>query len=390
MAVRHLLGAATVGVAAMFFLDPSHGRRRRAVVRDRVASGVSGASEASSVAMRDLRNRTRGLIHEVRSRFNGEEVPDEVLRERVRSRLGWAVSHPGAIEVQAVGSRVILSGAVLEREYIRLLRTVWAVRGVADVEDRLAVYESGNGVSSLQGAGRQPGPRFAALQEHWSPAVRVVLGATGVTLLMRAIAGERKASDLLTGTLGTALLIRSATNMPLSRVVGVRKPAVDVQKIIDIAAPVEQVFGTFAHFENFPQFMRNIREVRVRGDGTSEWVVNGPMRRTITWDALTTRLEPNRLISWRTLPGSPVEHAGFVRFEPTADNGTRVLVTMSYTPPAGALGHAVARLFGSDPKSELDDDLLRLKVYLETGRPPHDAAARQHSHAWHNQVRARH
>jgi uncharacterized membrane protein len=48
---------------------------------------------------------------------------------------------------------------------------------------------------------------------------------------------------------------------------------------------------------------------------------------------------------------------------------------MSYNPPAGALGHVVAKLFGADPKSELDDDLMRLKRTIETGQPPHDAAA---------------
>jgi uncharacterized membrane protein len=51
---------------------------------------------------------------------------------------------------------------------------------------------------------------------------------------------------------------------------------------------------------------------------------------------------------------------------------------MSYTPPAGAVGHAVARLFGADPKSELNDDLMRMKVFLETGRRPRDAAGAPH------------
>jgi hypothetical protein len=47
---------------------------------------------------------------------------------------------------------------------------------------------------------------------------------------------------------------------------------------------------------------------------------------------------------------------------------------MAYNPPAGAIGHGVAKLFGVDPKHELDADLLRLKTYLESGRPSHDAA----------------
>jgi uncharacterized membrane protein len=32
------------------------------------------------------------------------------------------------------------------------------------------------------------------------------------------------------------------------------------------------------------------------------------------------------------------------------------------------VGHAVARLLGADPKRELDDDLLRFKSLLETGK----------------------
>jgi uncharacterized membrane protein len=51
---------------------------------------------------------------------------------------------------------------------------------------------------------------------------------------------------------------------------------------------------------------------------------------------------------------------------------------MSYNPPAGVLGHAIAELFGVDPKHEMDDDLMRMKSFIETGVHPHDAA--QHSH----------
>ena len=374
MAARLFLSAAAVGAVSMYLLDPDHGRRRRAVMRDRVASGMSRLDDATSVASRDLRNRARGLAHEVRSRFTREEVPDEILCERVRSRLGWAVSHPGAIEVAAQSGRVTLSGAVLEREYVRLLRAVWAVRGVADVEDRLAVYESPAGISALQGSGRARERRFGPWQETWSPGVRVVMGAAGGALLLNALTGKRSVFGLLGGLAGAALITRSSTNMPIDRLVGVRRPAMELQKCIEVAVPVEQVFEIFSQLERLPEFMTHVREVRVRGDGTSQWVVDGPAGRTISWEAVTTRLEPNRLIAWRTLPGSAVEHAGLLRFEPT-DNGTRVLVTMSYTPMGGAIGHALARLFRADPKTELNDDLLRMKVFLETGRRAHDAAA---------------
>jgi len=47
---------------------------------------------------------------------------------------------------------------------------------------------------------------------------------------------------------------------------------------------------------------------------------------------------------------------------------------MCYRPLGGAIGHALAKLFGSDPKSEMDADLLRMKTFIEKGHPPHDAA----------------
>ena len=374
MAARLFLSAAAAGAISMYLLDPDHGRRRRAVMRDRLASGMSRLDDATSVASRDLRNRARGVAHEFRARFTREEVSDEILCERVRSRLGGAVSHPGAIEVAALSGKVTLSGAVLEREYVRLLRAVWAVRGVVDVDDRLAVYESAAGISALQGGSRPREPRFGPWQENWPPGVRVVMGAVGGALIINALAGRRGALGFLGGIGGAALIARSSTNMSIDRLVGVRRPAIELQRCIEVAAPVEQVFETFSQLERFPEFMKHVREVHVRGDGTSQWVVEGPAGGTISWEAVTTRLEPNKLIGWRTLPGSAVEHAGLLRFEPT-EGGTRVLVTMSYTPPAGALGHAVARLFGADPKSELKADLLRMKVFLETGRRAHDAAA---------------
>ena len=374
MAARLFLSAAAAGAISMYLLDPDHGRRRRAVMRDRLASGMSRLDDATSVASRDLRNRARGVAHEFRARFTREEVSDEILCERVRSRLGGAVSHPGAIEVAALSGKVTLSGAVLEREYVRLLRAVWAVRGVVDVDDRLAVYESAAGISALQGGSRPREPRFGPWQENWPPGVRVVMGAVGGALIINALAGRRGALGFLGGIGGAALVARSSTNMSIDRLVGVRRPAIELQRCIEVAAPVEQVFETLSQLERFPEFMKHVREVHVRGDGTSQWVVEGPAGGTISWEAVTTRLEPNKLIGWRTLPGSAVEHAGLLRFEPT-EGGTRVLVTMSYTPPAGALGHAVARLFGADPKSELKADLLRMKVFLETGRRAHDAAA---------------
>jgi uncharacterized membrane protein len=43
---------------------------------------------------------------------------------------------------------------------------------------------------------------------------------------------------------------------------------------------------------------------------------------------------------------------------------------MSYSPPAGAVGAAFAKLLGSDPGQRMQSDLRRLKQILETGEIP--------------------
>jgi uncharacterized membrane protein len=104
-------------------------------------------------------------------------------------------------------------------------------------------------------------------------------------------------------------------------------------------------------------------------------VVKGPAGKRLEWDAVITERQPSERIAWRSEPDAPVQHVGCVRFD-EAGKGTRVTVRMSYNPPAGVIGHTVAALLGRDAKRELDADLMRMKAYVETGRAPHDAAAR--------------
>jgi len=145
-----------------------------------------------------------------------------------------------------------------------------------------------------------------------------------------------------------------------------------VQKTIYVAAPVGEVYAFWTDYQNFPRFMHNVREVRVDGAG-SHWVVAGPAGVPVQWDSRIVELEPNALPRWCSSPGSALKHEGCVRFEGSRA-GTRVTVQLRYVPSGGAFGHAVASLFGADPKSEMDADLLRTKSMIETGRPPHDAA----------------
>lgn len=369
-----LLGGA-VGALAMYFMDPHQGRRRRARTRDKMLHAGKALNEAAEVTARDTAHRARGVWAGTRKLFQHAPVSDEVLVGRVRAELGRFVSHAHAIEVTTEGGHVTLAGPILAEEVRPLLRCVRRVPGVRAVSDRLTVHEDGAHVSALQGGTPAPGGRFELLQEHWSPAARLAVGATGLGLLASAWRARGSGACALLGLAGGALVARAATNKGFSTLFGLADASrgIEVQKTINVDAPVHEVFAFWTDYQNFPRFMHNVREVTVE-DSRSHWVVAGPAGVPVQWDSQLVALEPNSRIEWRSTPGSAVKHEGSVRFAANGGGGTRITIRLCYVPPGGAFGHAVASLFGADPKSEMDSDLLRMKTIIETGRVPHDAA----------------
>jgi uncharacterized membrane protein len=282
----------------------------------------------------------------------------------VRSELGRAVSNPRAIEVRAEGGVVRLFGDVLAEEASELVRCASKVRGVRAVEDHLARHASAEDVPSLQGTPRPPRNG----RESWSPALRLGVGAAGVAATAYGISCRGTLGSLMLGT-GLTALLRAGSDLSFSRLfgVGAGTRAIDIQKTLHIERPVEEVFAFFENLENFPRFMSHLKAVRVDGQ-RSHWVLDGPAHIPLSWDSELVRVEPYQLIAWRSVEGSLIKSSGFVRFERDDIRRTRLQISMSYNPPAGAIGHAVAKLFATDPKRLLDEDLLRLKSLLETGR----------------------
>lgn len=64
-----------------------------------------------------------------------------------------------------------------------------------------------------------------------------------------------------------------------------------------------------------------------------------------------------------------MDNAGSVQFENLPNGGTRVHVALSYRPPAGALGAAVAKLFGEEPSQQIAEDLQKFKQTFEGANP---------------------
>lgn len=212
------LAAALVGAGVMYLLDPDGGRRRRALVRDQLVRAANRTGDAVDATSRDVTNRARGVVAELRSRLGGDEhVGDELLRERVRARIGAVVRHASAIETAVDQGRVTLSGPILAADVDRLMRRVRAVRGVRDVENRLEVHAEPGGVPALQGQPRPPrgGEVFELLQRTWSPATRATVGGTGIGLAVWGVR-RRDVWGAILALTGLGLVARASANVSLA------------------------------------------------------------------------------------------------------------------------------------------------------------------------------
>lgn len=142
---------------------------------------------------------------------------------------------------------------------------------------------------------------------------------------------------------------------------------VRVVETITVNRPIDVVYGFWRRFENFPRFMRYVESIESSGS-RSHWRVRGPAGVRVAWEAELLEDRPNERLSWRTTPDAHIEHQGSVRFSHApGSRGTEVWVDLSYRPPAGKVGRGIAWLLGSDPESQVREDLRRFKQIVEVG-----------------------
>src|SRR5262249_33742024 len=159
-------------------------------------------------------------------------------------------------------------------------------------------------VPDLQGGSARQGEPFALMGKNWTPATRLVVGAAGTLFAMTGI-HRRNVGGALRGVFGLALLTRAVSNMGLSDLIGRRDGRlIDLQKTVHINAPVEEVYRFWQNVNNFPRIMSHVYEVEPIGEGRHRWTVAGPAGLPLSWTSATTVNIPNKVIGWRSEPGS--------------------------------------------------------------------------------------
>lgn len=330
------LGGAAAGAALMYMLDPERGSARRA---------------RSGETLRDLTRRSGSALGGA-ARSLGSKVGIGSAGSRLGERAETAVDKAAAMAEQAAP----------------------VVQNATQAASHLAQDVSQGAGQLVQGARQMVRSTAERMRGDWAPGARsaAVLGGSALGLygLLR-----RTPIGMTLGMAGLALLARGATNVPLKNIVTGKAlgQAIDLEKTIQIDAAPEQVYDLWTSFENFPKFMSHVLEVHDLGARRSHWVVRGPAGSRFEWDAVITEQSRPYRLAWRSEPGAEIAQSGSIQFEPDR-GGTRVTVRMSYTPPAGVLGHGIAVLLGADPKRQMDADLAHMKAFIERGEIPQDAA----------------
>jgi uncharacterized membrane protein len=378
------LGGAAAGALLMYMLDPDRGSERRA----QSAAAVRSAGSRTTSA---LGNVWRGAGSRM-----GAAADDAIDAARPDGSLGSTLSRVS----RAAGD--LLDDTVSKAKDVMGRASSAASDLASDAQDSATYSNARSAVSraadsavdfyddTRKSAGRL-GKRVAEEvrgdnEGAWGPAMRnTALVGGGLLALMGLM--RRSPMGAVLGLAGAALLARGAANQPLRSLanrgaagLGMAKglgmsmeQTIDFEKTVHIDAAPDEVYEAFANYENFPRYMSHVVEVRDLGRRRSHWVVKGPGGSEFQWNSvLTEQSRPNRL-AWRSEGGAEIPNSGSIQLE-RHRGGTLVTVRMSYTPPAGAVGHGLALLLGSDPKSKMDDDLARMRAFIERGAMPREAA----------------
>jgi uncharacterized membrane protein/CBS domain-containing protein len=132
-----------------------------------------------------------------------------------------------------------------------------------------------------------------------------------------------------------------------------------VEQSRELEVPVRQAYDQWTQFEEFPQFMDGVQEVRQLDDTRLHWVADVGGRRT-EWDAKIVDQVPDQRISWTATSGK--RNAGEVRFESLGPNRTKVHVRMEYEPEG--LVESVGGAIGL-PQRRVKADLERFRELIE-------------------------
>jgi uncharacterized membrane protein len=133
-----------------------------------------------------------------------------------------------------------------------------------------------------------------------------------------------------------------------------------VREAVEVEVPLHTAYNQWTQFEDFPNFMEGVEEVRQLDERHNHWTTKvGGVRREFDTEIIDQL--PDERITWRTTSGD-THQKGTVRFERLDDTHTKVELVMDIE-PSGAI-ERTADLLGTIDR-RVKGDMKRFKEYIE-------------------------
>ncbi len=134
-----------------------------------------------------------------------------------------------------------------------------------------------------------------------------------------------------------------------------------IEKSVEVEVPVRVAYSQWTQFEEFPQFMEGVEEVRQLDDKRLHWKAS-ILGVTREWDAEIVDQTPDQQVAWRAVGGT--KNDGVVMFLADAMNSarTRVSLRLEFEPEGVAekVGEALHLV-----ERRVQGDLERFKQFIE-------------------------
>ena len=132
-----------------------------------------------------------------------------------------------------------------------------------------------------------------------------------------------------------------------------------IEQSIDLDVPVRTAYDQWTQFEEFPQFMDGVEEVRQTDDTHLHWIAEVAGQRE-EWDAEICRSSPTSGSRGRRRPARATRASS--RSNPLSDGHTRIM----FQPQLGARGHeGEGRRHARPRRRRREGDLERFKEMIE-------------------------
>src|SRR5712691_3086734 len=142
-----------------------------------------------------------------------------------------------------------------------------------------------------------------------------------------------------------------------------------IEQSIDIEVPVSTAYNQWTQFEEFPQFMDGVEEVRQLDETHLHWVAEIGGHRE-EWDAEITEQSPDERIAWKATGGK--HNAGVVTFHRLDNQRCKIMLQLDWE--SEGLIEKLGSAIGQDDR-QVKCDLEHFKKLIE-GRGAETGARR--------------